>query len=155
MVSATKKHAIRPFNHPWRSPRRNSFKSRFSRAAKAAMALRRNDLCGPGETHGSRMIFRASHDEGNHILVFFKVGYDWFQECDSNLVWEAFMSISIGLMALICWLIDWLLHWLQNRLVGSNIFPSSQRTWHQQIWNTKKNHKTCLQTTRCDKKPTS
>lgn len=96
--------------------------------------------CGPGETpYGSGMIFRASHDEGSHIFEFqgwvWLVSGNWFK---FGLGGIEFMSISIDLMALICWLIDWLLHWLQNRLVGFNIFPSSQRTWHQHILNTKK-----------------
>lgn len=112
--------------------------------------------CGPGETQVLPVWFFEQVMMKENIFFFqgwvWLVSGIWFE---FGLGGFEFMLISIGLMALICSLIDWLLHWLQNRLVGFNIFPSSQRTWHQHIWNTKNNHKTCLQTTRCDKKPTS
>ena len=113
MVSATKKHAIRPFNHPWRSPRRNSFKSRFSRAAKAAMALRRNDLCGPGETHGSRMIFRASHDEGKHLFTS-RLGMIGFR----NVI-QIWFGRLLCRFLLVWWL--WFVDWLTDCFIGCKI----------------------------------
>lgn len=138
MVSATKKHAIRPFTIL-------GARQGATLSSHAFLELPRLPWPYVVMTCVDRVRPKwfpydfSSKSWWRKTSFYFKVGYDWFQEFDSNLVWEG-LSLCRFLLVWWLWFVDWLTDCFIGclRLVGFNIFSSSQRTWHQHILNTKK-----------------